>query len=112
MGGDSEGTSYSNAESNLFITGPTGRKNAFSGANSRYNIYADDNMVDDNQDGILNPRPITKDEFGGGPTFLEKPNDYPSLPKVKAAELFNEISDGVGASLPYRDPLDWCSSAT
>ena len=107
MGGDSEGTSYSNAESNLFITGPTGRKNAFSGANSRYNIYADDNMVDDNQDGILNPRPITKDEFGGGPTFLEKPNDYPSLPKVKAAELFNEISDGVGASLPYRDPLDW-----
>lgn len=107
MGGDSEGISYSNAESNLFITGPTGRNNAFSGANSRYNIYADDNLIDDNQDGILNPRVIGKDEYAGGPTFLDKPNDYPVLPKVKAEMLFDEISPFVGASLPYRDPLDW-----
>lgn len=107
MGGDSEGTSYSNAEGNLFITGPTGRKNAFSGANSRYNIYADDNMIDDNQDGVLNPRFIEKSEFAGGPTFLDKPNDYPVLPKVKAEALYDDLAGTIGASLPYRDPLDW-----
>lgn len=107
MGGDSEGSSYSNAEGNLFITGPTGRKNAFSGANERYHIYAVDNMIDDNMNGSLDPRDIERSEFGGGPTFLDKPNDYPVLPRVAASELYGEITPGVGASLPYRDPLDW-----
>ena len=107
MGGDSEGTSYANAEGNLFITGLTGKSNAFSGANARYNIYADDNLVDDNQDGILNPREISKSEYGGGPTFQQKPYDYPTLPKVDASKLLSTLIPGVGASLPYRDNLDW-----
>ena len=107
MGGDSEGTSYANAEGNLFITGPTGKSNAFSGANARYNIHADDNMLDDNQDGKLNPRQIEQSEFGGGPTFQSQPYAYPELPRVAASQLYASLTPGVGASLPYRDDLDW-----
>ncbi len=107
MGGDSEGTSYANAEGNLFITGPTGKTNAFSGANERYHIYAVDNMIDDNMDGKFTPRNIAQSEYGGGPTFETLPYDYPSLPTVKSAELFDELVPSVGASLPYRDNLDW-----
>lgn len=106
MGGDSEGYSYANATGNLFITGPTGKKNAFSGANERYNIYADDNMIDNDMDGKLAPTAIEKSDYQGGPTFVSQPYDYPSLPTVKAEQLFNDLVPTVGACLPYRDNLD------
>ena len=107
MGGDSEGTSYANAEGNLFITGTTGKKNAFSGANARYNIYAKDNMIDEDKNGKFNPRAISNSEFEGGPTFQSKPYDYPTLPTLSATDLFVNLTPEVGASLPYRDNLDW-----
>ena len=75
MGGNSEGTSYANATCNVFITGPTGKANAFSGANERYNIYAKDNVIDDNHDGVLSFRDIQESEYGGGPTFHDEPYD-------------------------------------
>ena len=106
MGGDSEGTSYANAEGNLFITGPTGKTNAFSGANARYNIYAIDNLLDGNKDGVFDPRPIADSEYGGGPTFHQTPYDYPVLPKVSASLLADDLLPTVGACLPYRDDLD------
>ena len=107
MGGDSEGTSYANATGNVFITGPTGKANAFSGANERYNIYAKDNVIDDNHDGVLSFRDIQESEFGGGPTFHDEPYDYPELPTVDARGLTDDLLPTVGASLPYRDNLDW-----
>ena len=107
MGGDSEGTSYANAEGNLFITGPTGKSNAFSGANARYNIYAKDNILDSDQNGQYNPRPIAESEYGGGPTFQATPYAYPTLPTAKATDLLDSVLPDVGASLPYRDNLDW-----
>ena len=107
MGGDSEGTSYANATGNLFITGTTGKKNAFSGANSKYNIYAKDNWIDDNKDGLYNPREIQNSEFDGGPTFQSVGYDYPELPQVAAKDLFDDLLPTVGASLPHRDNLDW-----
>ena len=107
MGGESEGKSYANATSNLFITGPTGRKNAFSGANANYNIYEDDNYIDDDKNGKMELRRIQRSEFSGGPTFQNVPYDYPSLPAVKATDLYDDLTQGVGASLPYRDNLDW-----
>lgn len=107
MGGDSEGTSYANAVGNLFITGPTGKSNAFSGANERYNIYTEDNLLDANQDGVLNPQSIPQSDYEGGPTFQSQPYDYPILPTVEAANLLDSIVATVGASLPYRDNLDW-----
>lgn len=106
MGGNSQMTSYANTVSNLFITGPMGKKNAFTRANDRYHIYAKDNLLDDNRDGKLNARLIAREEYQGGPTFHETPFDYPELPTVKAKKLVDEILPTVGASLPYRDDLD------
>lgn len=106
MGGNSQMTSYANTVGNLFITGPMGKKNAFTRANDRYHIYAQDNLLDDNQDGKLNARLIGREEYEGGPTFHETPFDYPELPTVKAKRLMDEILPTVGASLPYRDNLD------
>ena len=107
MGGNSQMTSYANTVGNLFITGPMGKTNAFTRANDRYHIYAKDNLLDDNRDGKLNARLIEREEYEGGPTFHETPFDYPELPTVEANTLIDEILPTVGASLPYRDELDW-----
>ncbi len=107
MGGDSEGTSYANAVGNYFITGPSGGTTAFSGANSRYNIYAEDNWVDKNKNGVLDGYLIPQNEYSGGPTFQSKPYDYPVLPTIPATQLYDNLSKSVGASLPYRDNADW-----
>ena len=97
---------HANTVGNLFITGPMGKKNAFTRASDRYHIYAKDNLLDDNQDGRLNARLIGGEEYEGAPTFHETPLDYPELPTVKAKKLVDEILPTVGASLPYRDNLD------
>ena len=52
MGGDSEGTSYTNIQSNLFINGPAVGGDAFTGGNSDFHCYADDNWQDRNRDGV------------------------------------------------------------
>ena len=43
MGGDSEGKSYVNIQSNLFINGPAVGGAAFTGGNSDFHCYGDDN---------------------------------------------------------------------
>lgn len=107
MGGNSNARHYANAVSNYFITGPQGGKNAFNRGNDKYQIYAEDNLVDTNADRILNGTLIPKSDYAGGPTFMDKAFDYPELPTLPAAELFDDLIKDVGASLPYRDDLDW-----
>lgn len=107
MGGNSSSRSYANAVGNYFITGPAGSTNAFSGGNDRYSIYAEDNWVDKNRNGILDGNEIPQSEYGGGPTFVNTPYNYPVLPTISAQLLFEDMVNSVGASLPYRDNLDW-----
>ncbi len=107
MGGDSQGTSYCNATNNLFINGPAVGGNAFTGGNSNFNIYADDNWQDKNRDGILNPYSIPQSEYSGPPTFQSQPYDYPALPAYPGNALIDSLLPTVGASLPYRDPVDF-----
>ncbi len=107
MGGDSEGTSYSIAEGNLFINGPSGGGNAFGGGNSNVHLYVNDNWQDKNKDGKLNPYEIPQSEYSGGPTFHAERFDYPVVPLWTSAELIEKSLPTVGASLPYRDYADW-----
>ena len=107
MGGDSEGTHYANAQSNLFINGPSGGGNAFSGANADFHIYAADNWQDRDRNGAYNPYEIPKSEYSGGPTFMTTPMNAYELPIVSAVTLIDESLPTVGASLPYRDYADW-----
>lgn len=107
MGGDSEGSSYSIAEGNLFINGPAKGGNAFTGGNARVHMYANDNWQDRDMDGVFDPYEIPQSEYSGGPTFQSTRFDYPVVPLWSAKELLTNSLPTVGASLPYRDHADW-----
>lgn len=103
MGGDSEGKSYVNIESNVFINGPAGGGAAFTGGNADFHCYGNDNLQDSNTDGTFNPSVIT--DYNAA-TRESRPYDYPKLDIVKASELLEKSLPTVGASLPYRDQAD------
>jgi autotransporter-associated beta strand protein len=107
MGGDSSGESHANTQGNLFVNGPAGSGNACTSGNSGFHIYADDNWQDRNKDGVFNPYLIPESEYGGGPDFQSKPYNFPELEIVAAKDLVTESLPTVGASLPYRDYVDY-----
>ena len=103
MGGDSEGQSYANIESNLFINGPAVGGDCLTGGNANFHFYGNDNLQDSNRDGIYNPSTFTGD---GGGDRQAAPYEYPILEKWVAKDLIEELLPDVGASLPYRDLAD------
>lgn len=103
MGGDSEGQSYANIESNLFINGPAMGGDCLTGGNANFHFYGNDNLQDSNRDGIYNPTAFTGD---GGGDRQAAPYDYPVLEKWAAKDLIEKLLPYVGASLPYRDLAD------
>ena len=104
MGGDSEGSSYVNIESNLFINGPSGGGNCFGGANQNFHCYGVDNWQDSNRDGQLNPSEVTN--YSASDHRTTDPYDYPALELFPGNELIEKNIPTVGASLPYRDQSD------
>lgn len=104
MGGDSEGTSYVNIQSNLFINGPAVGGDAFTGGNADFHAYVDDNWQDKNRDGVFNPSEVTS---YSGATLEDTPYDYPELTLNPGRTLLETNLPTVGASLPYRDPADY-----
>ncbi|MCR4601929.1 MAG: hypothetical protein K5683_00160 [Prevotella sp.] len=103
MGGDSEGQSYANIESNLFINGPAVGGNCLTGGNANFHFYGADNWQDANRDGRYNPTAFTGD---GGGDRQSQPYNYPELEKWEARDLVDSLLPEVGASLPYRDLAD------
>ena len=103
MGGDSEGQSYCNIESNLFINGPAVGGNCLTGGNANFHFYGTDNWQDANRDGKMNASEFTGD---GGGDRQAKPYDYPALEKWAGNSLIETLLPEVGASLPYRDLAD------
>ena len=103
MGGDSEGRSYVNIQSNLFINGPAVGGAAFTGGNADFHCYGDDNWQDSNRDGTFNPNIIT--DYNAA-TRENTPYDYPELQLLDGKTLLQTNLPTVGASLPYRDYTD------
>ena len=103
MGGDSEGQSYANIESNLFINGPAVGGDCLTGGNANFHFYGNDNLQDSNRDGIYNPTTFTGN---GGGDRQAAPYEYPILEKWVAKDLIEKLLPDVGASLPYRDLAD------
>ena len=104
MGGDSEGDSYCNIESNLFINGPAVGGAAFTGGNSNFHFYGDDNWQDQDRDGVFNPKEVT--DYSASDR-QSKPYNYPKLEKWAGNTLLDNLLPTVGASLPYRDYSDY-----
>ncbi len=103
MGGDSEGQAYANIENNLFINGPGGGGDAFSGGNGNFHFYGNDNWQDSDKDGVLAPFEVTKYSSSDRQS---SPYAYPALEKWSGRELVEKLLPTVGASLPYRDYTD------
>lgn len=103
MGGDSEGQSYCNIEGNLFINGPAKGGDAFTGGNSNFHFYGNDNWQDKNMDGVFDPSEVTSYSASDRQS---KPYDYPEMEKWAGNELIEKSIPTVGASLPYRDYAD------
>ena len=103
MGGDSEGKSYVNIQSNLFINGPAVGGAAFTGGNSDFHCYGDDNWQDSNRDGLFNPQIVT--DYNAA-TREQQPYAYPTLQLLDGRTLLDTNLPTVGASLPYRDYTD------
>ena len=104
MGGDSEGQSYCNIQGNLFINGPAVGGAAFTGGNSNFHFYGDDNWQDRNRDGQFNPEEVT--DYSASDR-QSKPYDYPELELWPGNSLIENLLPTVGASLPYRDYTDY-----
>lgn len=104
MGGDSEGQSYCNIQGNLFINGPAVGGAAFTGGNSNFHFYGDDNWQDRNRDGKFNPEEVT--DYSASDR-QSKPYDYPELELWPGNSLIENLLPTVGASLPYRDYTDY-----
>ena len=105
MGGDSEGQSYCNIESNLFVNGPSKGGNALGGGNSNFHFYGNDNWQDSNMDGQFAPSCIDDTQTGGGDRVATR-YPYPELDLYPGKDLIEKNIPTVGASLPYRDPSD------
>ncbi len=103
MGGDSEGDSYCNIQSNLFINGPAVGGAAFTGGNSNFHCYGADNWQDSNRDGIYDPSIIT--DYNAA-DVQSSPYPYPALELWAGNQLIELSLPTVGASLPYRDMAD------
>lgn len=105
MGGESAGESYANTVGNLFINGnsTSASANGFSGGNSGFHFYGEDNWQDRNKDGLFNPELFTGD---GGGDRQSTPYDYPELETWSGKALIEKLLPEVGASLPYRDLAD------
>ena len=103
MGGDSEGDSYCNIESNLFINGPSVGGAAFTGGNSNFHFYGNDNWQDQDRDGTFNPKEVT--DYSASDR-QNTPYNYPQLEKWAGNTLLEKLLPTVGASLPYRDYSD------
>ena len=103
LGGDSEGESFVNIESNLFVNGPANGGAGLGGGNSLFHFYGNDNWQDSNMDGVFSPSPVTTN---GGGDLVSTPYAYPELEKYAGNELLTKNIPTVGASLPYRDMTD------
>lgn len=104
MGGDSEGQSYCNIQGNLFINGPAGGGDAFTGGNGNFHCYVKDNYQDSNRNGVLDEIVVTK--FSGS-DVVTKPYDYPLIESIPTPSILINGLKTVGASYPLRDYTDY-----
>lgn len=125
--GDDVGHSTADIENNYFIVGPTmnydgkrlGAASPFSRYSEHFHAYLAGNMYDDNTDGTLNGRLLTRDDCTGcrvingtkvltSPTFLDARDPLtPAITNaVSAEEAYRWIVAHGGASLPVRDQVD------
>ncbi len=102
--GDTEGKSECNLIGNYFIYGPSSNSNThITGTTSAFHVYAHDNWIDSNKDGVLNGSRLTNYKTA---TVVNAPFSHPGVNNVMSAQnALQHVIDHVGASL-VRDAVD------
>ena len=90
---------------NYFIHGPETRSKAFTRGNDRFALYAKGNYCDDNLNGKLDGRLMTKEEHDVV-NWQEEPFGFPAIKAMSAPDAFNWIVENVGCTFPARDEVD------
>jgi hypothetical protein len=106
LGGESEYHSHANVTDNYFIAGPDTKGKPFTRGNENFAIYAANNYFDNNLNGKLDGRLLSKDDYGVV-TWLEEPvQGFPSINAIVAADAVERVIKSVGTYLPDRDEID------
>jgi hypothetical protein len=103
--GDTTGDSACNLIGNYFIYGPSSDSGAhITNTTPEFRVYADDNWVDSNKNGILDGAPLSDYKTA---TVVTAPFDHPAgaSGKLSASAALSHVLDHVGASL-VRDEVD------
>jgi len=111
--GDSSGDSWAWIEGNYFINGPSNSSGAFVRANTNFQIYFQNNMIDANRDGVLNGSVANAGDYGATvraslSAFTKLPKSHPDIAGgiLTPEDALNKIIAGCGASLPVRTAVD------
>lgn len=102
--GDTEGLSECNLMGNYFIYGPSSNSNShITNTTPAFNVYASDNWVDADKDGILDGSLLTDYKTA---TVKSTPYSYPGVSNLMSAQsALSYVIANVGASIT-RDAVD------
>ncbi|MCA9235940.1 MAG: autotransporter-associated beta strand repeat-containing protein [Planctomycetales bacterium] len=100
--GDTSGTSYANVEGNYFIEGPVNGSSPFASGTSTFHIYANDNWVDGNRNGVLDGSLNTSYP---GADVIATPHAFPTTASMTAQEAVAYVIKNAGPTIT-RDVVD------
>jgi autotransporter-associated beta strand protein len=102
MGGGSSSLSNANVMGNYFIRGPVGSADPFSGGNANFDIYANDNWIDGNRNGVLDGSLVTSYP---GSDVVATPHAFPTTASMTAQQAVPYVMQNVGPNIT-RDIVD------
>lgn len=100
--GDTTGTSNANIEGNYFIRGPQGSGGAFTRGTPTFHMYANDNWLDGDRDGVLDGSLITS---YGSSDVVGTRHAFPTIPSMTAQQAVAYVMSNVGPHIT-RDSVD------
>jgi pectate lyase len=105
LGGTQNGMHRANAVGNYFISRRSASY-AFHNGTSNFSLYAADNVLDGNANGMLDSSKTGTDMIEGSPTLLNARIDGPLVTTDTPRAAYDRVLAGVGATLPMRDEPD------
>ena len=102
MGDTVNMNSHANAEGNYFIEGPVNGGDPFTSGTSTFSIYANDNWVDTNRNGILDGTLVTNYP---GANVVTTRHAFPTTASLSAQEALDYVMANAGPSV-IRDAVD------
>lgn len=105
LAGTTNGQHSANAVGNYFI-GTRSASYAFHNGTSNFRLFASNNLLDGNANGMLDSSKTGNDMIQGSPTLLSARLDTPMVTTDSPQVAYERVLRSAGASLPVRDEAD------